>query len=83
MTGFTMLGAAAVISTALAGPAIAQGENHNPGYCMQFYPSVNCQAKGPGDPYTEHYRRELSYHDEWQYRDRAWHRGWRHSWDDE
>src|ERR1700710_1375652 len=56
MTNLRLLGAAAILSTALAGPALAQQVISNPGYCAQFYPNANCQNKGPGNPYTERYR---------------------------
>jgi hypothetical protein len=79
-----MLGAAAVFSAAtMAVPAMAQEVISNPGYCAQFYPNANCQNKGPGNPYTGDYRGRTARDQELQYRDRAWHRGWRHSWDDE
>ncbi len=77
MTRLAMLGAAAVISaTALAAPAMAQEVIYNPGYCAQFYPNANCQNKGPGNPYTGSYQRQLAYgaHDRGH-----WHRDWRHS----
>jgi hypothetical protein len=84
MTRLTMLGAAAVVSAAaLAAPAMAQEVIYNPGYCAQFYPNANCQNKGPGNPYTGDYQRRLAYNHHLQYRDRAWRRGWRHSWHDE
>ena len=79
-----ILGTAAVISaTVLAAPAMAQEVISNPGYCAQFYPDANCQNKGPGNPYTDGYQRRLANRPELQYRERAWHRGWRHSWYDE
>jgi len=49
--------AAALAVTALAAPAGAQEVIYNPGYCAQFYPNANCQNKGPGNPYTDGYRR--------------------------
>jgi hypothetical protein len=49
--------AAAVLTAALAGPAMAQEVIYNPGYCAQFYPNANCQNKGPGNPYTGSYQR--------------------------
>ena len=84
MTRLITLGAAAVISAAtMATPAMAQEVIYNPGYCAQFYPNANCQNKGPGNPYTGGYQRHLAYHDQLHYRDRAWRRGWRHSWDED
>ena len=47
------LGAAAILSTALATPVLAQQVISEPGYCAQFYPNANCQNKGPGNPYTD------------------------------
>jgi hypothetical protein len=77
MTRLAMLGAAAVISaTALATPAMAQEVISNPGYCAQFYPNANCQNKGPGNPYTGSYQRNLAYGG---YGRGHWHRDWRHS----
>lgn len=62
MTKSGLLGAAAVVlSSALAGPAMAQQVIYNPGYCSQFYPNANCQNMGPGNPYTGDYRRRIAY----------------------
>jgi hypothetical protein len=62
MTRFGLLGAATVVlSSALAGPAMAQQVIYNPGYCAQFYPNANCQNKGPGNPYTGDYQRRAAY----------------------
>jgi len=61
MTKFGLLGVAGVIlSSALASPAMAQEVIYNPGYCAQFYPNANCQNKGPGNPYTGSYQRNLA-----------------------
>ena len=58
MTKFGLFGAAAVVlSSALAGPVMAQQVISNPGYCAQFYPDANCQNKGPNNPYTGDYQR--------------------------
>ena len=57
MTKFKKFGAAAILASALASPAMAQEVIYNPGYCAQFYPNANCQNKGPGNPYTGSYRR--------------------------
>ena len=83
MNKSAFLAAAAVVAATLAGPATAQEVIYNPGYCAQFYPNANCQNKGPGNPYTGSYQRHLAYNHHLQYRARAWHRGWRHSWHDE
>jgi hypothetical protein len=53
-----ILGAAALLASALASPAMAQQVIYNPGYCAQFYPNANCQNLGPGNPYTGSYQRQ-------------------------
>jgi hypothetical protein len=80
MTRFKILGAAAILASALASPAMAQQVISNPGYCAQFYPNANCQNTGPGNPYTGSYQRQ-------SYRDQAYRRNgtWQNSynrWDD-
>src|ERR1700736_4100170 len=60
MTRFGILGAAALVASALATPAMAQEVIYNPGYCAQFYPNANCQNKGPGNPYTGGYQRQVT-----------------------
>ena len=57
MSTFKLLGAVAVLSTAIATPALAQQAISEPGYCAFFYPNANCQNKGPGNPYTDPYAR--------------------------
>lgn len=53
MTKLTLLGAAAVVlSSALAGPVMAQAVINEPAKCANFYPNANCQNLGPGNPYT-------------------------------
>jgi hypothetical protein len=42
-----------VVVAAIATPALAQAVISEPGYCAFFYPSANCQNKGPGNPYTD------------------------------
>lgn len=61
MTKFGLLGAAAVLSTVLAAPALAQHVISNPGFCAQHYPNANCQNLGPGNPYTGSYQRGAAY----------------------
>src|SRR6266480_262546 len=53
MSTFKLLGAVAILSTAIATPAPAQQVISEPGYCAFFYPNANCQNKGPGNPYTD------------------------------
>jgi hypothetical protein len=60
-----ILGAAAILASVLASPAMAQEVVYNPGYCAQFYPDANCQNRGPGSPHTGSYLRQV-------YRDRTW-----------
>ena len=58
MSTFQLLGAVAILSAAIATPALAQQVISDPGYCAFFYPDANCQNKGPGNPYTDsNYRR--------------------------
>jgi hypothetical protein len=52
MSQFRLLGAVAVLATAIASPVLAQQAMSEPGYCAQFYPNSNCQNKGYGNPYT-------------------------------
>jgi hypothetical protein len=80
MTRFKILGAAAILASALASPAMAQQVVYNPGYCAQFYPNANCQNLGPGNPYTGSYQRQA-------YRDQTYRQNgnWQNSynrWDD-
>jgi hypothetical protein len=74
MTKFRLLGATAaiVLSSALAGPVMAQQVITNPGRCAQFYPNANCQNLGPGNPYTNGgYRHRAAYRQNGQ-----WNNGW-------
>jgi hypothetical protein len=52
MSHLRLLGAVAILATAMASPVLAQEVMWEPGYCAQFYPNANCQNKGPGNPYT-------------------------------
>ena len=84
MTRSAILGAAAILASALASPAVAQEVVYNPGYCAQFYPNANCQNRGPGSPYTGSYQRQAyrdqAYGDQ-AYRDPAWRNSY-NRWDD-
>ena len=75
MTKLKLFGAAAILSAAIATPAMAQQVIYNPGYCAQFYPNANCQNKGPNNPYTGDYQRRLAYRSNngW---DNSWNNGW-------
>ena len=84
MTRSAILGAAAILASTLASPAVAQEVVYNPGYCAQFYPNANCQNRGPGSPYTRSYQRQAyrdqAYGDQAN-RDPAWRNSY-NSWDD-
>jgi hypothetical protein len=60
MSTFRLFGAVVILSTAIATPVLAQQVISEPGYCAQFYPNANCQNKGPGNPYTGSYQRDLA-----------------------
>jgi len=49
---FALIGAVAVVAATYVTPALAQAVIDDPGYCANFYPNVNCQNLGPGNPYT-------------------------------
>jgi hypothetical protein len=70
MTKFGIFGAAALVASALASPAMAQEVIPNPGKCAQYYPNANCQNYGPGNPYERRYQRQ-TYRDQ-VYRDPAY-----------
>jgi hypothetical protein len=61
MTRLKLLSAAAILSAAIATPALAQQVISDSGYCAQFYPNANCQNKGPNNPYTGDYQRRAAY----------------------
>lgn len=79
MTKLGLLGTAAVLlSSALAGPAMAQQVISHPANCEARYPNANCRNLGPGNPYTGSYQRHrAAYH-----RDGNWNNGWNESWND-
>jgi hypothetical protein len=59
MSAFKLLASAAILSL-ISFPAMAQQVISEPGYCAFFYPSANCQNKGPGNPYTDpNYQRNM------------------------
>jgi hypothetical protein len=85
MTKPRLLGAVAaiVLTSALAGPVMAQEVVTNPGKCAQFYPDANCQNLGPGNPYTNGgYRRHAAYGDNgYNNADNGWNNhGWNNGW---
>lgn len=75
MTKLKLLSAAAILSAAIATPALAQEVIYNPGYCAQFYPNANCQNKGPNNPYTGSYQRRAAQNHN-GYWDNGWNNGW-------
>lgn len=54
-----LLGTVAILSV-VSMPATAQQVISEPGYCAFFYPNANCQNKGPNNPYTGSYQRNLA-----------------------
>jgi len=50
---------AATLLLAATTSAPAQQVISEPGYCAQFYPYANCQNKGPNNPYTGGYQRNV------------------------
>jgi|SRR3954447_23577164 len=72
MTKFGILGAAALVASALASPSIAQEAIPNPGKCAQYYPNANCQNYGAGNPYEQRYQRR-GYRDQAYRQDGRWH----------
>ena len=87
MTKFRLLGAAAILSSVLVSPAMAQQVISNPGKCQAQYPNANCLNKGPGNPYTgtpSRYRHQMAYRsDQRGWNDHAnWNNGWNDSWND-
>jgi hypothetical protein len=54
MSGTRLLVSVTILSV-ISFPAMAQQVISEPGYCAFFYPSANCQNKGPGNPYTGSY----------------------------
>jgi hypothetical protein len=82
MTKLGLFGAAAVVlSSALAGPVMAQQVISNPGYCAQFYPNANCQNKGPNNPYTGDYQRRTQGDNGYWNSNASWNNGWHDSGD--
>ena len=64
MSIFKLLGAVAILSTAIATPVLAQHVIYDPAYCAFFYPNANCQNEGPGNPYPDpNYRRGTAKND--------------------
>jgi hypothetical protein len=49
---------AAILASVVATPVLAQEVIYEPGYCAQFYPSANCQNRGPGNPLDPNWRHD-------------------------
>jgi hypothetical protein len=80
MSTIKLVGAVAILSIAIATPALAQQVISEPGYCAFFYPNANCQNKGPGNPYTDpNYQRGAinrgTVYNDRVYNDRVWSSG--------
>jgi hypothetical protein len=95
MTNFRLLGAAAILSSVLAGPVMAQQVISNPGKCQAQYPNANCLNEGPGNPYIgapRTYRHPTAYRSDqrgpndqanWNNgRHDSWHDNWNDNWND-
>ena len=65
MTKIKILGAAAILASALASPAMAQ-QIYNPGRCAQVDLNGNCQNYGLSDPYARSERRIYRQGGDWQ-----------------
>ena len=59
MSGIRLLATVTILSV-ISFPAMAQQVISEPGSCAQFYPNANCQNKGPNNPYTGSYQRNLA-----------------------
>lgn len=57
MTQLKMIGAAALLATALATPAMAQQAMGTPARCSSAYPDARCQTVAPGYADTSYQRR--------------------------
>lgn len=86
MKKFALFGAAAVVlSSALAGPVMAQPVISDPAKWAAIYPNANCQNLGPGNPYTGNgYQRRAVYRNgaAWNRNDNWNNNGWQNSWND-
>lgn len=61
MTTLKILGAAAILTSMLASPVMAQRVILDPGKCAQYYPNANCQNYGADNPYTGNYQQQQQY----------------------
>jgi hypothetical protein len=58
MSTLKLFAAAILAASVVATPVLAQEVIYNPGYCAQFYPSANCQNRGPGNPLDPNWHRD-------------------------
>lgn len=66
MTNLRVLGAAAIVASAVSSPALAQAVFSNPAACESQFASANCLNRGAGSPYDSNARR---YHRRAAYRE--------------
>jgi hypothetical protein len=87
-TKLGLLGTAAVIlSSALAGPTMAQQVIDYPSRCAAVHSNANCQNLGPGNPYIgSSYQRRVAYRHSVDRNPNGnadnWNDGWHDSWND-
>jgi hypothetical protein len=53
MSTLKLFAAGILAASVVATPVLAQAVISEPGYCAQFYPTANCNDKGPGNPYAD------------------------------
>ena len=63
MTNLRVLGAAVIVASAAASPALAQAVISNPAACSSQFASANCLNRGAGSPYDARrgYHRRTAY----------------------
>ncbi|MGY4476704.1 hypothetical protein [Bradyrhizobium sp. USDA 3364] len=63
MTNLRVLGAAVIVASAAASPALAQAVISNPAACSSQFASANCLNRGAGSPYDSRraYHRRTAY----------------------
>ncbi|QPF82506.1 hypothetical protein IC762_22430 [Bradyrhizobium genosp. L] len=74
MTQLKILGAAALLASALATPAMAQQAIGTPARCSNANPDARCQTVGPGYAGTTYRERSTQRDRDWQ--DRDWQRSY-------
>ena len=66
MTQFKILGAAALLASVLAAPAMAQQTIGTPARCSNAYPDANCRTMRPGTTGTTYQQRTYRRDRDWQ-----------------